>query len=199
VAAVHEKKLRAPSKQRLPQALTHAQCVALLRAVRSPVYRGVLAVMYGCGLRIGEAVAVTVKDMDSTRMVIRVVGKGNKERLAPLPRKLLEDLRRLWSTHRHPVWLFANKRGSDHVNEGELYKVFAQARCGLKLNDAVKPHSLRHSFATRLMEQGVPAETVRILLGHASLKTTQTYLHLTEPIRRHVNDVVGGFCVPLFD
>jgi len=179
--------------------LTHAQCVALLGAVRSPVYRGTLAVMYGCGLRIGEAAAVTVKDIDGERRVIRVVGKGNKERLAPLPQGLLDDLRRVWATHRHPVWLFANKRGSDHVDEGELYKVFAQARCALKLDDAVKPHSLRHSFATRLLEQGVPAETVRILLGHASLKTTQTYLHLTEPIRRQVNDVVSGFSVSLFD
>ena len=179
--------------------MTHAQCVALLGAVRSPVYRGTLALMYGCGLRIGEAAAVTVKDIDAARLVIRVVGKGNKERLAPLPPALLKDLRRVWATHRHPVWLFANKQGSNHVNEGELYKVFAQVRCALKLDDAVKPHSLRHSFATRLMEQGVPAETVRILLGHASLKTTQTYLHLTEPIRRQGNEAVSGFSVSLFD
>lgn len=198
MAAV-QKKLRAPSKQRLAQALTHAQCVALLGAVRSPVYRGTLAVMYGCGLRIGEAVVVTVKDVDAARLVIRVVGKGNKERLAPLPPALLGDLRRVWATHRHPVWLFGNKRGSAHVDPGELYKVFAQVRHEQGLEDTVKPHSLRHSFATRLLERGVPAETVRILLGHASLKTTQTYLHLTEPIRRQVNEVVSGFCVSLFD
>ena len=179
--------------------LTHTQCVALLGAVRSPVYRGVLGVMYGCGLRIGEAVAVTVKDIDAERMVIRVVGKGNKERLAPLSRALLEDLRRMWSAHRHAQWLFANKGGSDHVVEGDLYKIFAQIRHEQGLGDAVKPHSLRHSFATRLMEQGVPVETVRILLGHASIKTTQTYLHLTVPIRRQVNEVVAGFCVSLFD
>lgn len=179
--------------------MTHAQCVALLGAMRSPVYRGALAVMYGCGLRIGEAAAVTVKDIDAARRVIRVVGKGNKERLAPLPPALLADLRRVWATHRHPVWLFANQRGSGHVDEGELYKVFAQVRREQGLGDAIKPHALRHSFATRLMEQGVPAETVRILLGHASLKTTQTYLHLTEPIRRQVNEVVSGFCVSLFD
>ena len=154
--------------------------------------------MYGCGLRIGEAVAVTVKDMDAQRMVIRVVGKGNKERLAPLSRGLLEDLRRMWSAHRHAQWLFANKGGSDHVAEGDLYKVFSQIRNDQGLDDTIKPHSLRHSFATRLMEQGVPAETVRILLGHASIKTTQTYLHLTEPIRRQVNDVVSSFSVSLF-
>jgi len=179
--------------------LTHAQCVALLGAVRSPVYRGTLGVMYGCGLRIGEAAKVTVKDIDAARLVIRVVGKENKERLAPLPQGLLDDLRRVWASHRHPVWLFANKRGSDHVDEGELYKVFAQVRHEQGLDDAIKPHTLRHSFATRLMEQGVPAETVRILLGHASIKTTQTYLHLTEPIRRQVNEAVSVFSVSLFD
>jgi len=179
--------------------LTHAQCVALLGAVRSPVYRGTLAVMYGCGLRIGEAAAVTVKDIDAARGVIRVVGKGNKERLAPLPPALLEDLRRVWATHCHPVWLFANKGGSNHVDTGALYKVFAEVRREQGLGDAVKPHALRHSFATRLIEQGVPAETVRILLGHASIKTTQTYLHLTEPIRRQVTQAVSGFCVSLFD
>jgi integrase/recombinase XerD len=198
LAAV-QKKLRAPSKQRLPQALTHAQCMALLGAVRSPVYRGTLAVMYGCGLRIGEAVSVTVKDIDAARLMIRVVGKGNKERLAPLPQGLVDDLRRVWALHRHPVWLFANKRGSHHVDAGQLYKVFAQIRREQGLGDAIKPHALRHSFATRLLERGVPVETVRMLLGHASIKTTQTYLHLTEPIRRQVNEVLGSFSVSLFD
>jgi len=155
--------------------------------------------MYGCGLRIGEAVAVTVKDVDAERLVIRVVGKGNKERLAPLPQGLLDDLRRMWKTHRHPVWLFGNKAGSSHVNEGDLYKVFAKVRREQGLGDTVKPHSLRHSFATRLLERGVPIETVRILLGHSSIKTTQTYLHLTEPIRRQVNEVVSAFSISLFD
>lgn len=179
--------------------MTHAQCAELLGAVRSPVYRGALAAMYGCGLRIGEAAAVTVKDIDAGRAVIRVVGKGNKERLAPLPPALLAGLRRVWTGHRHPVWLFANKRGSNHVGTGELYKVFARVRREQGHGDALKPHALRHSFATRLMEQGVPAETVRILLGHASIKTTQTYLHLTEPIRRQVQQAVSGFSVSLFD
>jgi len=179
--------------------LTHAQCVSVLGAVRSPVYRGVLAVMYGCGLRIGEAVSLTVKDVDAGRMVIRVVGKGNKERLAPLPRGLYLDLRSVWTTRQHPVWLFGNRQGSNHVNKGDLYQVFAQVRSELGLSGEVKPHSLRHSFATRLLERGVPVETVRILLGHASIKTTQTYLHLTEPIRRQVNEVVSGFSVSLFD
>ena len=173
--------------------------MALLRAVRSPVCRGVLTVMYGCGLRIGEAVKVRVADVDKERMVIRVVGKGNKERLAPLPPSLLADLRKMWVEHRDPVWLFGNKRGTNHVDPGVVSKAFQSARLEAAIKEDAKPHSLRHSFATRLIEEGVPAETVRILLGHASIKTTQGYLHLTEASRKKLNDTVGGFSVPLFD
>jgi site-specific recombinase XerD len=172
--------------------------VALLGAVRSPVYRGALAVMYGCGLRIGEVVQVAVKDVDKERMVIRVVGKGNKERLAPLPPALYRDLRKMWPMQPRTEWLFANVRGTHHMDAGVLTKVFAQVRDALGLDPSIKPHSLRHSFATRLFEQGIPAETVRILLGHASVKTTQTYLHLTEPIRRQITETVAAFSVALF-
>lgn len=173
--------------------------MALLRAVRSPVYRGALSVMYGCGLRIGEAVKVTVEDIDRHRMVLRVVGKGDKERLAPLPRPLYEDLRRLWAMHRHPVWVFANQRGTNHVDAGVVSKAFTAACLAAGIKDKVTPHALRHSFATRLLEAGVPAETVRILLGHASIKTTQAYLHLTEAARKRINETASGFSVPLFD
>jgi site-specific recombinase XerD len=167
--------------------------------VRSPVHRAALASMYGCGLRIGEAVRVKVTDVDKARMVVRVVGKGNKERLAPLPRPLYEDLRRMWKLHEHPVWLFGNRRGTGHVAPCVLGKTFAQARQAAGLEGALTPHCLRHSFATRLFEAGAPAETVRILLGHASVKTTQVYLHLTEASRGQLNETLGAFCVPLFD
>lgn len=155
--------------------------------------------MYGCGLRIGEGVKVAVADVDAKRMVIHVVGKGNKERLAPLPLSLLADLRKMWAAHRDPVWLFRNKRGTHHVNPGVVSKAFQSARLAAAIQEEAKPHCLRHSFATRLIEEGVPAETVRILLGHASVKTTQGYLHLTEASRKELNDTVGGFSVPLFD
>jgi len=155
--------------------------------------------MYGGGLRIGEAVKVAVKDVDAQRMVLRVVGKGNKERLAPLPPSLLADLRGMWATHRNPVWLFGNKRGTNHIDPGMVSKAFQSARVAAQIEEEVTPHCLRHSFATRLIEQGVPAETVRILLGHASIKTTQGYLHLTEAARKSLNDTVGGFTVRLFD
>ncbi len=170
-----------------------------MHAVRSPVHRAALASMYGCGLRIGEAVKVRVTDVEKARMVVRVVGKGNKERLAPLPRPLYEDLQRMWTTHRHPVWLFGNRRGTAHVDPCVLSKTFALARQAAGLDGTLTPHCLRHSFATRLFEAGVPAETVRILLGHASVRTTQVYLHLTEASRGQLNDTLGAFSVPLFD
>jgi site-specific recombinase XerD len=197
--AALQKKLRAPSKKRLPIALRHEQCVALLRAVHSPVCRGVLTAMYGCGLRIGEAVKATTGEVDAQRMVLRVVGKGNKERLAPLSPSLLVDLRRMWGAHRNAVWLFANKRGTNHIDPGVVSKAFQAARLGAAIKEEAKPHSLRHSFATRLLEEGVPAETVCILLGHASVKTTQGYLHLTEASRKKLNGTVDGFSVRLFD
>ena len=183
----------------MPKALRHEQCAGLLRAVHSPVYRAVLAVMYGCGLRIGEAVKVRVGDVDKYRMVVRVVGKGNKERLAPLPAPLYADLRRVWTLHRHAQWLFGNQRGTNHVDAGTVRTAFNKACVEAGIQDKVTPHCLRHSFATRLIEEGVPAETVRILLGHASIKTTQAYLHLTEAARKKLNDTAAGFCVPLFD
>ena len=183
----------------MPLALEHEECVAVLDAVRSPEYRAVLAVMYGCGLRIGEAVKVRVADVEKKRMVLHVVGKGNKERLAPLPASLYLDLRRMWAGRRHPEWLFGNQCGTNHVGACAVSQAFRQARAATGMGEKVTPHCLRHSFATRLMEEGVPIETVRILLGHSSIKTTQAYLHLTEATRKKICDTVGTFTIALFD
>jgi len=173
--------------------------VALLGRVSSPVQRGALTVMYCCGLRISEAVKLRVEDIDAQRMVIRVVGKGNKERLVPLPRPLLDDLRRIWKTHCHPVWVFANKGRTNYVSAHTVSATFREVRKVTESLQKVTPHSLRHSYATRLIERGIGIETVRILLGHASIKTTQTYLHLTEPLRSKINEMVSDFSVSLFD
>lgn len=155
--------------------------------------------MYGCGLRISEAASLTVKDIDSKSMVVRIVGKGNRERLTPLSLPLLEQLRELYRTHRHPHWLFPNKDGSGCISICQVGKVFRLARREAGLQEELTSHCLRHSFATRLLEQGVPAETVRMILGHSSLKTTQRYLHLTEPTRQAVADVIARLAVPILD
>lgn len=171
----------------------------LVRAVQSPVYRGVFGVMYGCGLRVSEAVALRTEDVDSRAMTLRVIGKGNKERLVLLTPELLADLRAVWATHRSRPWLFPNRTGTGHVDAHYVGRLLRRLRKELGLDPLLVPHSLRHGYGTRLLEQGVPIETVRLLMGHESIKTTQVYLHLTEAVRARTKQAVAAFHVPLFD
>lgn len=179
--------------------MNQAQYEALLKAVYTPLYRGVFAVMYGCGLRVSEAVALTPSDVDGTAMTVRVIGKGNKERLVPVPQGLLEDLRRIWTTHRSPAWLFPNKQGIEHIGVDNVQRLFRTLRNELGFCASLTPHSLRHGFAMRLFEQDMPAETIAILMGHDTVKTTKRYLHLTEAVRARVKQATANFYVPLFD
>lgn len=166
--------------------------------MRVPSYRAALAVMYGCGLRISEAVGVEVGDVDGKRMVIRVVGKGKKERLVPLPKALYRDLQETWKTHRHPKWVFANKLGTNHISVEGLRKAFRLACNEVGIPKEFTPHCLRHSFGTRLMEKGVPVESVSILMGHTTIKTTMVYLHMTHALRAQINETAAEFTIPLF-
>jgi integrase/recombinase XerD len=151
--------------------------------------------MYYSGLRIGEALSLTVDSVDKAHMTLRVIGKGNKERLAPLSQALYHDLRQSWRTHSTRPWLFPNRRGTGPVSTYTLQYAFRSACEQAGLDSAlVKPHTLRHSFATRLHEQGIPSETVGILLGHSSLETTKRYLHLLEASSDKVTGALDAFC-----
>jgi len=139
--------------------------------------------MYACGLRISEATTLEVSAIDRANQVLRIVGKGNKERLVPLPQPVLDDLSGLWRTHRNPRWLFPNRRGDAPVNKRVLSDTFAAAAVAAGIQRGVTPHCLRHSYATRLIENGVDIRIVQILLGHASIASTAIYTHLTTPTR----------------
>jgi site-specific recombinase XerD len=115
-------------------------------------------------------------------MIVRVIGKGNKERILPLPQTLLVALRVFWATHRHPRWLFPNRSGTGPLPQKSLRRAFNQARDSLGINKNVTPHSLRHGFATHLLENAVDIRVVQMLLGHTSLSATEIYLHLTKPM-----------------
>jgi site-specific recombinase XerD len=140
--------------------------------------------MYACGLRITEAATLKVTEIDRARMVLRIIGKGNKERLVSLPQPVYQGLRTLWTSHHHPRWLFPNQSGSNHLSTGVLFRSFAEAvaQAGFTEHHPT-PHVLRHSYATRLMENGVDTRVVQVLLGHASITSTAIYTHLTEPTR----------------
>lgn len=140
--------------------------------------------MYGCGLRISEAATLPVNAIDKTSGLLRIVGKGNKERVVPVPRPVHESLRRMWRAedHHNPTWLFPNRRRNGPVNIRVLADTFAAAvALQLPAKRGVTPHTLRHSYATRLFEAKVDIRAIQILLGHACIGTTAIYTHLTEP------------------
>jgi integrase/recombinase XerD len=163
--------------------LTDAQVRRLLSCVSNPVHKTCLSVMYACGLRIGEAVALEIGAIDGTNLLLRIIGKGDKERVVPLPRQSLEDLRKVWLIHKNPRWLFPNHVGTKPISPRVLSITFAAAAQVAGVSFEAKPHSLRHSYATRLIESGVDTAVVQILLGHSSISTTTIYTHLTEPTR----------------
>jgi integrase/recombinase XerD len=141
--------------------------------------------MYVCGLRISEAVSLRPQQIDAEHGVIRIIGKRNKERLIPLPPALLMAMRQAWKTHGNRQWVFAARLQGPHCSPRSVRGAFDDA-CACEGVLGHTPHSLRHGFATRLLEQGVELRVVQILLGHASIRSTEIYPHLTEPIRQQL-------------
>lgn len=146
--------------------------------------------MYASGLRISEAATLEVSAIDSANLLLRIIGKGDKERRVPLPQPVLHDLRGLWRIHRHPRWLFPNGHGTNSVNQQVLGRTFRAAAHAAGITRRLTPHSLRHSYATRLLESGVDTRVVQILLGHVNIATTAIYTHLTEPTRISLRGVL---------
>ncbi len=153
--------------------------------------------MYACGLRISEASSLEVSSIDGKQKLLRIIGKGNKERLLPLPTPILHQLRAVWKIHRNPRWIFSNNTKTNHINPTVLYKTFGDARTQAELNSAISPHTLRHSYATRLMDHGVDIGIVQLLLGHASLKSTVIYIHLSEVNRQNIRVFLDDFMAGL--
>jgi len=141
--------------------------------------------MYACGLRIHEAVSLRPEQIDARQGLIRIIGKGNKERLIPLSPSLLQALRLAWMTHGNRQWVLACPSRCTPLCARSLRSAF-QAACAQEGLAGFTPHSLRHGFATRLLEQGVDLRVVQILLGHANIKTTAIYTHLTEPLQQQL-------------
>jgi integrase/recombinase XerD len=145
--------------------------------------------MYACGLRIGEAVTLEIRSVDKANLLLRVIGKGNRERHVPLPQPVRDDLRKLWLTHQNPRWLFPNRTNTGPVPPETLHATFAAAARSAGITAATS-HTLRHSYATRLLENKVDIRVVQILLGHANISTTTIYTHLTEPTRASIRTLL---------
>ena len=161
--------------------LSPEEVTRLLAAFRSPMYVGLSHLLYGTGMRLGEALSVTVEDIDAARGVIRVQHtKTRRPRVVRLSKCLLEVLRNYWREVRPPrPLLFPGRNPTQHLNTTSVTRAFRRAASDAGINKPVTPHVLRHSYATHLIEGGVDIHTVQLLLGHASLDMTLRYLHLS--------------------
>jgi integrase/recombinase XerD len=159
----------------------------LLEAAPSPKHKAALSVAYGAGLRAMEVVALKVSDIDSKRMMLRVEqGKGKKDRFAMLSPQLLELLRDWWRIARPPVWMFPGRDRISQMSTRQFNRVCHMAAELAGLPKWVAPHTLRHSFATHLLEQSIGIRVIQVLLGHAKLDTTARYTQVATNIIRDV-------------
>jgi len=180
--------VRPAPEHKLPVILSLEEVREILNRVRLLRYRVCLSTIYACGLRLQEGIRLAVPDIDSARMMIHVRhGKGNKDRYVPLPQRTLELLRDYWSTHRNPVLIFPAE-GRDHIDLSKATEPMSKSsvqdafRAALKqsgINKRASVHTLRHSWATHLLEAGVNLRLIQEYLGHSSPATTSVYTHLT--------------------
>lgn len=175
-----ERRLPFPRRQRqLPVVLSREEVKLFLGAVERLKYRIFLTTLYATGLRLGEGLKLLPSDIDSQRMVVRVrQGKGKKDRYVTLPPKLLELLRDYWRALRPKRWLFEGRRAANPMTDGTIRRVCDRVCRSERLSKKVRPHVLRHSYATHLLEAGVDLRRIQLLLGHKSLNTTSIYLHV---------------------
>ena len=170
----------APRKpQALPVVLSPQEVVQFLDAVKAAKHRAILTACYAAGLRISEAIALTVSAIDSERMVLRIAkGKGQKDRYVMLSPKLLVILRAWWKIQRPRHWLFPGERPDTPITRNAVQRACRIASRRARLGKVVTPHLLRHSFAVHLLEAGTDLRTIQLLLGHRSLQTTARYLRV---------------------
>jgi site-specific recombinase XerD len=191
--------------RRLPAVLSAEEVVLLLQAAPGPKHKAALATAYGAGLRVSEVVALKVGDVDSERMLLRVErGKGRKDRYAMLSPQLLEVLRAWWREGRRCSlllpggWLFPGRNPVEPLSARQLGRVVRAAAQAAGINKRVSPHTLRHSFATHLLEQGVDIRVIQTLLGHAKLDTTALYTRVASTTIRAVTSPLDRLA-PLID
>ncbi len=178
--------------KKLPTVLSRLEVATILGKVRSLVPKMILTLTYVCGLRLHEAVSLTVNDIDGQRMRIRVRGKGNKERDVPLPDGTLVLLRNYWLLRRPAHWLFpSGQQRNKSISHSSVQKAFKAALRESGVRKHASVHTLRHSYATHLLEDGVDLRFIQMLLGHRSPSTTAIYTHLTQRSEQLVQNAVN--------
>lgn len=164
----------------IPCVLAADEIARLFAAARSGRNRILLQTAYALGLRLGELVHLQTRDIDGSRRIVHVrQGKGAKDRLVPISERLLAELRAWWLMHRSATWLFPGSKIGQPITDGQVQRLFRQTRTAAKIDKPASMHTLRHSYATHMLEAGVNVAVLQRLLGHTSLSTTARYLHFS--------------------
>ena len=193
--------IKPPKTQRLPDIVTVEEAQRLFAATRVVSYRVFYFTLYSLGLRLGEGLRLQVGDIDAVRGRVHIRNaKGNRDRLVPLPQATHQLLRRFWSVHRNPVLLFPSRQGgvkaaataTTPMDPGGVQTTLHKVIEHLRPKKKITPHSLRHAYATHLIEAGVDLIEVQKILGHHSILTTVRYTHLTDQTKHHAIDRING-------
>ena len=198
--------IKSPKTTRIPDIVTADEAFQLFASTRKLSYRVIFFTLYSMGLRLGEGLRLQTGDIDAVRQRVHIRNaKGNKDRLVPLPTKTLQVLRRFWGVHKHPIFIFPNrKRGlknahlvDSHLDRGGVQVAMQAVVKELKIKKKISCHSLRHSYATHLLEAGVDMLELQKILGHVSLLTTSKYSHLTshttQRAGKQINEIMDKF------
>ncbi len=184
--------VRPDRKKKLPVVFSTEEVKRVLDCVHRFQYQVCLKTIYACGLRLLEGTRLSVKAIDSDRKMLHIMqGKGDKDRYVPLPDHTLTLLRHLWATHRNPNWMFPARSGQDAMSESVLQKAFRAALRESGVHKDASVHTLRHSYATHLLEAGVDLRVIQSYLGHASPATTAIYTHLTSVTEAQVQQRIN--------
>lgn len=191
--------VKPPKKTVLPDILTRAEVERVINSTRELRYQTHILVCYSLGLRLGEALGLTVHDIDAARMKVHVrQGKGKKDRFVTLPDVALSALRRYWLTHRHPRFVFPagsspsqQQAATKVMDRGGLQKSFKVIVADCGISKRITVHSLRHCYATHLLEMGVHLRTIQAELGHESPKTTAIYTQLTAQADQNSGELIN--------
>ena len=184
--------------RKAPVVLSPEEVARLLEAAPGVKYKAALSVAYGAGLRVSEVANLKVSDIDSQRMTLRVEqGKGQRDRYVMLSPQLLELLRDWWRAARPQVWLFPGQNPINPVTPRQLNRAVTAAKNLAGISKRISPHTLRHSFATHLLEQGVDIRVIQVLLGHAKLETTALYTRVAVNTVRDIESPLDRLGVSL--
>lgn len=199
--------VRSPRENKLPVILSREEVKSVLKNIRLLRYRSCLTLIYSCGLRLHEAVSLKVEQVDSKRMLIHIQrAKGGSDRYVPLPESTLKLLRLHYKTHRNPILVFPAPGRGEHLesistkplSDTSIQTVFKKSlrEIGIKKNASV--HSLRHSYATHLLEDGTDIRIIQEYLGHKSIRTTMVYTHLTPLLKNDISKKINNLMADLY-